>query len=70
MTCIATPQHKYPCPRSDEIYNFDKPFIGHYYFTFSLSEPYPGVKKTFLKKYTNFTLFSTNYLLLSLEWGS
>ena len=30
MTYLATPQHKNPCPRGQEIYNFSIPFIGHH----------------------------------------
>ena len=28
MTYMAKPQHKNPCPESDEIYKFGKPFLG------------------------------------------
>ena len=52
-------QHKKPCEVGHEIYNFGRPFLGHYYYTLSLSELRPGIeKKIFLKKYINFTLFT------------
>ena len=31
MTYMAMPLHKNPCPRSNKIYNFDRPFLGHHY---------------------------------------
>ena len=60
MTYMAMNQHKKPCEVGHEIYNFGRPFLGHYYYTLSLSELRPGIeKKIFLKKYINFTLFTT-----------
>ena len=32
-------------PMSHEIFNFEKPFLGHYYYIISLSEPCPRVVK-------------------------
>ena len=32
MTYMATPEHKNPCPRGHEIYNFIRPFLGHHYY--------------------------------------
>ena len=44
---MATPQHKNPCPGSQEIYNVGSHIIGHHYYTLSLSEPCLGVEKIF-----------------------
>ena len=45
MTYLATPQHKKPCPGGHGIYNFGRPFLAHFYYILSLSEPCPGVEK-------------------------
>ena len=58
MTDMAKPQHKNPCPGSDEIYNFGNPLLGHHYYTLSMSKSCPGVKNCFLKTYINLTLLS------------
>ena len=47
--------NKNPCSGSHESYNLSKPFRGHHYYTFSLSEP---CRKVFSKKYINFTIFT------------
>ena len=31
-------QHKNPCPRGHIIYNLGRPFLGHQYYTLSLTE--------------------------------
>ena len=49
MTYMGIPKHKNPSPGSHELYNFGRPFIGHYYILFSLSDPCPKVKKLFLR---------------------
>ena len=36
MTYMAPPQHKNPCPGGHEIYNFGRPFLGHFYYALSL----------------------------------
>ena len=45
MTYMATHQHKNPSPRSHEIYNFGRPFLGHLYYILCLSDPCPTVDK-------------------------
>ena len=35
------PSKKNPAPRGHEVYNFDKPFFGHHYYTLNLSESCP-----------------------------
>ena len=50
---MAKLQHNNPCPGGNEINNFGRPFLGHYYFTLSLYEPCLGVEK----KHINFTIF-------------
>ena len=47
--------NKNPCSGGHEIYNFGRPFRGHHYYTFRLSEP---SRKVFSKKYMNFTIFT------------
>ena len=59
---MATLKHKSTCTGGHEIYNFGRPFLGHYYIL-SLSEPYPLIEK---KKYINFTLFIPKLPLLSM----
>ena len=39
MTYVTMPYHKNPCPGGHEIYNFGRPFLGHYHFLFRLSDP-------------------------------
>ena len=50
MTYMATPQHKNPCPRSHQIYNFGKLFLGHHYYILSLSDLCLGVEKTIFEE--------------------
>ena len=38
------------CPGGQEIYNFDRTFLGHHYYTFSLPGLCQGVEKTILKE--------------------
>ena len=50
MTYMAIPQHKNHCPGGHEIYNFGRPFLGHHYYIFSLSDLCLGLeKKIFLR---------------------
>ena len=39
------PKNKNPCPGGHEIHNFDRPFLGHYYYILNLCEPCPRVEK-------------------------
>ena len=57
ITYMATPQHKNPCPRSNEIYNFGRPFIGHHYNILGLSDLCLGVKKKIFKEKNAFSLY-------------
>ena len=57
-------QHNNPCLGGHEIYNFGRLFLGHYYFTLSLYEPYPGVEK----KHINFTIFTPKLPPSPLGW--
>ena len=54
MTYMATPEHKNPCPRGHEIYNFGTPFLGHHYYILGLSDLCLGVAKIF-KEIMHFT---------------
>ena len=45
--------HKNPCPWGYEIYNFGGPFLGHHYYSPSLSKPCLRVEK-----YINFTILT------------
>ena len=38
MTYIATAQYTTPCPGVHRIYNFGEPFLGHHYYTLSVSD--------------------------------
>ena len=42
--------HKNPYPGGHEIYNFGRPFLGHYYYILSLSKSFPGVEKKIFKE--------------------
>ena len=48
---MDTPLQKNPCTGGHEIYNhnFGRPFLGHHYYTLSLSEPCPWVEKKIFK---------------------
>ena len=62
---MATPQHKNPCSRGHEIYNFSRPFLGHHYYTLSLYGPWPGVEMNIFKEIHQFyTFYPPNYLPL------
>ena len=43
--CWNSPEHKNPCPRGHEIYNFGRPFLGHHYYIFGLSDQCLRVEK-------------------------
>ena len=48
MTYTATSKHKNPCSGGHEIYNFDRPFLGHHFSILSLYDLCSEVeKKTF-----------------------
>ena len=53
MTYMATPLPQSPCPRSFEVYNLGRPFLGHHYFILSLSDLCMGVIQI-LKEKTHF----------------
>ena len=42
---MAMHQHKNPCPRGHIIYNLGRPFLGHQYYTLSLTEAGLGVEE-------------------------
>ena len=46
---MATPLLKNPYPGGHEIYNFGRPFLGHHYYIFNLSDLCLGVKKKIFK---------------------
>ena len=50
MTSIATPERKNPCPGGHEIYNLDRPFLGHHYYKLFLSDLYSEVEKNIFKE--------------------
>ena len=54
MPYIATPQHKNPCPKGHEIYNFGRPFLGHHHYILSLSDLCLGAKKKIFKYIMHF----------------
>ena len=54
MTYMTTPQHKNPCPRGHEIYNFGRPFLGHHYYILGLSNLCLGVEQKMLKEKMHF----------------
>ena len=51
---MATPLYKNPCPRGYEIYNFGRPFLGHYYYILGLSDLCLGVDKKIFKEIMHF----------------
>ena len=57
MNYMAIPKQKNPCP-GVMTFTIGRPFLGHHYFTFCLSESCLRVEKEILKKYINFTLFT------------
>ena len=54
MTYMATPEHKNSCARGHEIYNFGRPFLGHHYYIFGLSDLCLRVKKKIFKEIMHF----------------
>ena len=54
MTNMATPQHKNPCPRGQEIYNFGRHFLGHHYYILSLSDVCLGDERKIFKEIMHF----------------
>ena len=50
---MATPLHKNPCPRGHQIYNFGRPFLGHYYIL-GLSDLCLGKEKKIFKEIMQF----------------
>ena len=58
MTYMATPQHKNPCPRGHEIYNFGRPFVCHHFYILVFQINAWEQRRRFLKIYSNFTLFT------------
>ena len=45
MTYMATPEHKNPCPRGHEMYNFGRAFLVHHYYILGLFHLCLGVEK-------------------------
>ena len=45
FTDMATLQHNNPCPGGHEIYNFNRPYLGHHYYILSLFDLCLGVEK-------------------------
>ena len=56
-TYMATPEHKNPCPRGHEIYNFGRPFLGYHYYIFGLSDQCLRVEKKIFKQNNAFSLY-------------
>ena len=50
MTYMTTPKHKNPCRGGHLISNFGRPFLVHYYYILSLSEPCSKVENFFFKR--------------------
>ena len=46
--------HRKPWPGGHEILNFGKPFLGHNYFTFSISDLWPGVHQFYTSRNLQF----------------
>ena len=63
---MSTSQQRNHTPGVMKFTNFGKPFLGHHYHTNNLSEPYPEERRRFLKKYVNFTLFTTTLRALGM----
>ena len=51
---MPTPLHKNFCLSDHEIFNFGRPFLGHYYYVLSLSHPCRGIEKKNLKEIMHF----------------
>ena len=54
MTYMAMPLHKNPCPRGNEIYNFDRPFLSRHYYILALCDLCLGVEKNIVKEIMQF----------------
>ena len=64
MTYMATPEHKNPCPRGHEMYNFGRAFlVHHYYIVIGLSDLCLGVEKKIFKEIIHF--YSMTYMATS-----
>ena len=50
MTNMATPEHKKPLSVCHEIYNFNRPLLGHHYYTFNMRGLFLGIEKKILKE--------------------
>ena len=69
---MATPYNKNHCPRGHEIYNFGRPFLGHYYYIFGLSDLCLGVEKKIFKEIMHFyymTYMATPWHKNPCPWG-
>ena len=53
MCNMPMPQHKNPCPKGNEIYNFGRPFFGHHNCILTLSDVCLGVE-TIVKERIHF----------------
>ena len=47
---MAIPLHKNPCSRGHEIYKFNRPFLGHYYYILGQSDLCLGVEKKIVEE--------------------
>ena len=65
---MATPWHKNTCPGGHEIYNFGRPFLGHYTYMLSLSnsgagtlkrQSYMPIKNVIKGRHSKFLILST-----------
>ena len=54
---MTTPNHRNPCPRGHEIFNFGRGFLAHHYYIFSLSARCTLVKKIFKEKQQFYTFY-------------
>ena len=50
----ATPEHKNPCPRAHEMYNFGRVFLVHHYYILGLFHLCLGVEKKIFKEIAHF----------------
>ena len=49
--------HKDPWPKGHESYNFGRPFLGHHFYTLSLSDLCLGALKKIFKQNNAFSLY-------------
>ena len=66
------PEHKNSCPRDNKINNFGRPFLGHHYSTFSLSDLCLGVEKKIFKESVHFhymTIMTTSWYKIPYPGG-